>query len=252
MRLPVKHKQHTRHVVITGASGGLGSACAAAFAAPGTVLGLHYAHNIAAIQALAEKCTCSNAIPYLIESDFSMPGAAASAAMIIEQAHAQLDVLILNAGITVNALLVHAAETDWDTLFTVNYRSQVQLISRLAETCLGTGSHVIVTGSLAGLRGQKGSSAYAASKAALVGYVSDAAQRYGSNGICVNAILPGWLKTAITETMTEKQFARAVSENVLGRGATCEEIAAFTTYLAGTKHISGQLFCLDSRGDFRF
>ena len=243
----MKHVPETRHVVITGASGGLGSACAAAFAAPGTILGLHYARQTAKIQVLTEQITCKEATPYVIQADFCVSSDVSAAAALIEQANERLDVLILNAGIAQNSLLVHTAESEWDTIFAVNYRSQVQLLSRLAETCLAPGSHVIVTGSLVGLRGQKGSSAYAASKAALMGYVADAARLYGDRGICVNGILPGWLKTAMTSTVPEEQFERAISENVLGRGADCEEIAAFTKYLAGTKHISGQLFCLDSR-----
>lgn len=243
----MKHVPETRHVVVTGASGGLGSACATAFAAPGTILGLHYARRTAAVQSLAENVTRHNAIPYLIQADFCMPDAVAYAAALIEQAYERLDVLVLNAGISLSSLLLHTGEAEWDNIFTVNYRSQVQLLSRLAETCLGKGSHVIMIGSLAGLRGQKGSSAYAASKAALMGYVSDAAIRYGSSGICVNGILPGWLKTAISGTISEKQFAAAISENVLGRGATCEEIAETLTFLAETQHISGQLLSLDSR-----
>lgn len=186
-------------------------------------------------------------MPYVIRADFSVPGAAADAAVEIEHAANRLDVLVLNAGITLNKLLVHTREEEWDAVLAVNYRSPVLLLEHLADTCMVSGSHVIITGSLTGLRGRRGLSAYAASKGALMGYVQDAARRYGKKGIRVNGILPGWLKTAMAGSVSEAQFSQAISENCLGRGATCEEIAAFAVYLAGTKHISGQLFSLDSR-----
>jgi 3-oxoacyl-[acyl-carrier protein] reductase len=238
---------YKRHVVITGASGGLGRAFAAAFSSPHTLIGLHCTPRSANGDFPPAAIEERGAAAYIIQADFNVPGAAAAAAADIRQAAERLDVLILNAGITLNKLLLHIREEEWDTVLAVNYRSQVILLECLADTCMASGSHVIITGSLTGQRGQRGLSAYAASKGALMGYVQDAARRYGEKGICINGILPGWLKTAMTGSMSEEQFSRAISENCLGRGASCEEVAAFAVYLAGTHHVSGQLFCLDSR-----
>jgi 3-oxoacyl-[acyl-carrier protein] reductase len=238
---------YKRHVVITGASGRLGRAFAAAFSLPHTLVGLHCTPRSNKEDFPPPGIVESGAVPYIVQADFSVPGAADTAAAEIQKAADRLDVLILNAGITLNKLLLHTREEEWDAVLAVNYRSQAALLARLADTCMGSGSHAIIIGSLTGLRGQRGLSAYAASKGAIIGYVQDAARQYGNKGICVNGILPGWLKTAMSGSLSEEQFSQAISENCLGRGATCEEVAAFAVYLTGTQHISGQLFSLDSR-----
>jgi len=109
------------------------------------------------------------------------------------------------------------------------------------------GSHIILTGSLVGLRGQKAISSYSASKGAVHGLVRDAAKKLAKKNIFVNEIIPGLLKTEITKDVDEKKFSEMISENILGRGTTCEEAAETVVFLTTLKNVSGQSFFLDSR-----
>jgi len=104
-----------------------------------------------------------------------------------------------------------------------------------------------LTGSLVGLRGEITLSSYAASKGAVHGLVRDSAKKLALKNIHVNEIIPGLLRTAITQNVDDDEFAELVSENVLGRGTTCEEVAKTVVFLTTLKNVSGQSFFLDSR-----
>ncbi|MCX7005002.1 MAG: SDR family NAD(P)-dependent oxidoreductase [bacterium] len=236
-----------RHVVITGASRGLGRALALAFAAPHVSLGIHYGHADAAARAVAAAVQARGAQAYLIRVDLSATDAAGQIAAQVHDHGAALDVLILNAGVVRVAALVRTSSAAWDHILEINYRQQARLAQQLGETLLGRGSHLLAVGSLAGLRGGAGVAAYAAAKGALLGFVRDAAARWGARGICVNAILPGILATAMTSDLTTAASRALAHENVLGAPTTPDEVAAFAVHLCGTRHISGQLFALDSR-----
>jgi len=109
------------------------------------------------------------------------------------------------------------------------------------------GAHIIFTGSLVGMRGQKALSSYSASKGAIHGLVCDAAKRLANKNILVNEIIPGLLKTEMTKEIDDKKFSEMVSENVLGRGTSCEEVAKTVAFITTLKNVSGQSFFLDSR-----
>ncbi len=238
---------HTRHIVITGASRGLGRAIAHEFAAPGARIGVHYARNKHAAERTAAALAKKGAAPYLIRADFLNEDAVASAVGRITAQKPDVDVLVLNAGTADERLLVRTSETDWDRTMDVNCRAPVKLLNALADSCFCAGSHVIMIGSLVGLRGHAGLSAYAAAKGALLGFVRDAAARLGPRGIFVNAIMPGLLRTDMMSQIDDREFCRMASENVLGRPTTCEEVAKFIAFLSTLHNVSGQVFALDSR-----
>jgi len=236
-----------RHVLVTGASNGLGRALALAFAAPGVRLGIHYASRAHDANDTAHMAEQRGASVYLSRADFSAEHAWPSLLHDVEEQRLPLDVLVLNAGAARPKRIINMTENDWDAVLNVNYRAHVHLLNALSARRLRHGSHVLVTGSLVGLRGEIGLSAYAASKGALLGFVRDVARRLGPRGICVNAILPGVLRTAMTAGMTDEQFAAAARENALGRGSTCEEIARAAVFITTLRNASGQVFALDSR-----
>jgi len=238
---------HTRHIVITGASRGLGRAVAHEFAAPGARIGVHYARNRHAAEKTAAALVEKGAAPYLIRADFLNDDAVASAVDCIAAQETDVEVLVLNAGTADERLLVKTSEMDWDRTLDVNCRAPVRLLNALADSCLCAGSHVIMTGSLVGLRGHAGLAAYAAAKGALLGFVRDAAGRFGPRGIFVNAIMPGLLRTDMMSQIDDHEFCRMASENVLGRPTTCEEVAKFIAFLSTLHNVSGQVFALDSR-----
>jgi 3-oxoacyl-[acyl-carrier protein] reductase len=240
-------QQRARHIVITGASRGLGRALALAFAAPHVLLGLHYGTAAAAARAVANAVHARGARAYLMGVDLTSATAAEQIAAQVRGHGAALDVLVLNAGMVHEAPLVRTSGDEWDRVIDINYRQQARLAQQLGETLLRRGSHLLAVGSLAGLRGGAGVAAYAAAKGALLGFVRAAARRWGARGICVNAILPGILATDMTNDLRSAAARALARENVLGTPATPGEVAAFVVHLCGTRHISGQLFALDSR-----
>jgi 3-oxoacyl-[acyl-carrier protein] reductase len=159
----------------------------------------------------------------------------------------RLDVLVNNAGITRDGLLVMFREDDWDRVQGVNLtgpflttRACVPLMEKAG------GGHIVNIASRSGTKGKAGQSAYSASKAGLVGLTFTAARELGPGNIRVNAVLPGYLPTDMGAS-SENAMAMAREHSALGRLADPAETASFIAWLVGTAGITGRVFDLDSR-----
>lgn len=168
---------------------------------------------------------------------------------LIEQVVARwnsLDVIVCNAGIASSHLLVRLAPEDWDNVLATNLTGTFHCL-RAAGTYMlqqGHGS-ILVIGSYAGMQGDVGQAAYAASKAGLFGLVKSAAREWGGNNIRVNAVMPGWHKTELTtDAMPD---ATDLQAHALGRTPDLEDIARSLYRLALAGDVSGQIWNLDSR-----
>jgi 3-oxoacyl-[acyl-carrier protein] reductase len=188
----------------------------------------------------------ADAHAYSVHADFSDTKAAVPVADAVRATRLPLDVLVLNAGIAGVARLVNIAESQWDQVMTVNFRSPVRLVEEL-DDCMAPHGHIIAIASLVGLRGSVGLTAYAAAKGSLLGYVRDAAARLGSRGIHVNAMIPGLMRTAMMADVTQDEFSALEAENVLGHATTIAEIARMAVGIAALDGVSGQTFSCDSR-----
>ena len=129
----------------------------------------------------------------------------------------------------------------------INYQVQVKIIEELSENHFAENAHIIIIGSYVGLKGRKGLAAYASGKGAIIGFALDAAKRLAAKNICVNVVLPGWLKSDMTAQINDDEFRKNISENLLGRGNNIKEIAEFIFNISKMQNISGQIFALDSR-----
>jgi len=238
---------HSKHIVITGASGGLGKEIALAFARDDSLIGLHYSKNEDAVSELSKQITGKGADSYLIQSDFSKESSAGTFVDKIYSQKQKINVLILNAGAITENLLLKTSESEWDKIMMINYQTPVKILDALAENSLAENCHVIIIGSHTGLKGKNGLAAYSAGKGALIGFTVDAAKKYAKKNILVNVILPGWLKTEMTRSISDIDFKKNVSENLLGRPTDTKEVAEFILSLTKMKNISGQVFALDSR-----
>ena len=236
-----------RHVVITGASGGLGRALCLRLAERQALLGLHYVARAAEAEQAARDAARRGARSYRLRADFTAPGAVESIARQVAEQHLPVDLLVLNAGLLHEAPLVRTTSAEWDRVIAVNLHAPVALAERFFEALLRPGSHIVAVASMVGLRGHAGLAAYAAAKAGLIGFVRDAAARYGCRDVCVNAIVPGILATAMTAHINRAAYARMCAENALGRPTTCAEVAEAVAALTQLRHMSGQVVCLDSR-----
>lgn len=159
-----------------------------------------------------------------------------------------LSILINNAGITADVPMLKMDETAWQTVMQTNLTGAFYCARRALPLLLREESGLILNiGSYSALRPPFGQCAYAAAKAGLLGLTQSLAQEYGPHQIRVNAVLPGFLPTKMSRPAFEKHASSILAAHVLGRLNTLEEAAGFMLMLARMKHISGQIFQLDSR-----
>lgn len=211
-----------KHLVITGASGGLGKAIVEVFAVA--------SWEIVAPTHSELDVTDLVAIQGYFESR-------------------PVDLLICAAGIIRDAPLSRLDESSWDEVLAVNYHgAAICAAAVLPQMIEKQSGHVIFISSHSAIHPPHGQGAYATAKAALLGLTANLAQRNGRHGVRVNTILPGFLETAMTESVSVKRRAEILNDHVLGRFNTPATVARFIHYLHHELiHTSGQVFQLDSR-----
>jgi len=160
----------------------------------------------------------------------------------------RIDLLVNNAGITMDGPFARMSESDWDAAVDTNLRGAF-LCSRAALRLMtrARSGHIVHVGSYSALRPPPGQANYAAAKAGLTGLTKSLAAEYGPRNIRVNCVLPGFLETRMTASLQEKAIAAARDRHVLGRFNTVTDAARFIAFLDGMAHVSGQVFQLDSR-----
>jgi 3-oxoacyl-[acyl-carrier protein] reductase len=224
-------------VVITGSSGGLGSALQSEF----------QAHGWQVIAASRSPSTATEPVVSL-RLDVTQPAEIAAAADEVIKRFGRVDAWINNAGITADGLCSQLRDEDWQRVLDVNLRGAFLCARAIVPHMIRRrDGHIINISSYGGRAGAAGQSNYAAAKAGLFGLTQSLARELGSRNVRVNAILPGVLPTAMTASLSAEQLEAFARANVLGRINDLEEVARFTRFLAGTRNISGQLFQLDSR-----
>lgn len=225
--------------MITGSAGGLGSALLNAFEAAGflVVAGYHRKPpevTSARVWALSMDVTSSEAVREGVARALERWG--------------HLDVLINNAGIARDGLVPTLGVEEWDRVMDVNLKGAFlccrAAIPRMVERRQG---HVVNIASYGGRVGRGGQANYAASKAGLLGLTQSLAREFGGDNLQINAVLPGFLRTALVGNLTEKQLAEHAAANTLGRLNELDEVARFVVFLTSLRNVSGQVFQLDSR-----
>ena len=152
------------------------------------------------------------------------------------------------AGVAVDALLPHQTEDGWDRLVAVNLTGAMHCARAAAGPLSKAGrGHIVNIGSYAGLAGGRGQSAYAATKAGLIGLTSALASELAASDIRVNAVLPGVLPTPMTAQLHPEVLQHLQKANRLNRLNSISEVARFVVFLTGMENVSGQVFQLDSR-----
>lgn len=160
----------------------------------------------------------------------------------------RIDVLVNNAGLTGDKLFARLEEADWDAVLDTNLKGAF-LCSRAAAKRMikQRDGSIIQIGSYSALHPPIGQTAYAASKAGLIGLTKSLAKELGPRNIRVNCVLPGFLETRMTAALSEEARTAALARHALGRFNTVEEAARFVRALCSLTHVSGQVFQLDSR-----
>jgi 3-oxoacyl-[acyl-carrier protein] reductase len=233
--------------VVTGAGRGIGRAIALKFAAAGAdiVCVSRTAENsekvAAEVRALGRRA-------WALAVDVSDPVAIAAAAEQILADAGKVDVLVNNAGVTKDGLLMRMSEADWDTVLNTNLRGAFLFTKAFTRAFLKQRSgRIINLASVIGLIGNAGQCNYAASKAGLIGLTKSVAKEFGSRGVTCNAIAPGFIETDMTAVLDEKLKEGLLKQIPLGRFGSGDDIAEAALYLAGPggRYVTGQVLTVD-------
>ncbi|WP_426730510.1 3-oxoacyl-[acyl-carrier-protein] reductase [Myxococcus faecalis] len=232
-------------VLVTGGSRGIGRACAVAFAKAGasTVI-ISYAGNEAAAQETVGLLTAAGAKAESVRFDVSDTAACAAAIEGIVKNHGRLDVLVNNAGMAVDGLVMRVKDDDWDKQLDANLRGPFALIRAASRPMMKQRSGAIVNvTSVVGDMGNPGQSAYSAAKAGLVGLTKTVAKELSSRGIRVNAVSPGFISTDMTAHLNDELRQKMVEGIPLGRLGSPEEVAQAVLFLSGdaSSYITGEV-----------
>jgi 3-oxoacyl-[acyl-carrier protein] reductase len=219
--------------LVTGASQGIGEAIARRLAAAGaTVLVAARSEEKAAVVAAA--IVEAGGAAEAVRLDVADPESVSTVFKGIVERHGKLDVLVNNAGITDDGLLLRMSKASWDRVIATDLTG-VFLVSQEAVKLMmkkRIAGRIVNVGSVVGLMGNAGQANYAAAKAGVVGFTMSLAREIGSRGITVNAVAPGYIETAMTGALNDEQREALAAKIVLGRLGTGEDVAGAVLYLA--------------------
>lgn len=230
--------------IITGSSRGLGKSIALAFGKSGYKVVVHYMKNKKAAEEVAAYI--NDAIVF--QADVRKAGEVKTMVDSVMEKWGRVDVLINNAGVTRESLMIKTSEEDFDDVMGTNLKGPFNLIHAVGSQMMKQKSgHIINISSYAGVKGKAGLSAYSASKAGLVGLTKTAAKELSRYNIMVNAVLPGYMLTDMGIDSTEKAKELALKDSLVKEYSDPKNVAEFICTLTQTKGVSGQVFNLDSR-----
>lgn len=233
--------------VVTGAGRGIGRAIALKLAAEGAAVAcvsrtMENAEKVAAeIRTMARK-----AWSYAV--DVADSGAVNAAAEKILADAARVDVLVNNAGVTRDGLLMRMSDEDWDAVLDTNLKGTFLFTKAFTRAFVRQRSgRIINVASVIGLIGNAGQANYAASKAGLIGFTQSVARELASRGITVNALAPGFIETDMTSALTPELKAEVLKRIPLNRFGQAEDVADAAVFLAGpgARYITGQVLTVD-------
>jgi 3-oxoacyl-[acyl-carrier protein] reductase len=228
---------------VTGGSRGIGRATAEALAEQGAHVVLTYVGNEAQAREAVEAMLKAGGKAEAVRLDVGDGAAAEQAIADAAKRLGRLDVLVANAGVAVDSLLLRIKDEDFDRILSVNLKGAVACARAAIKVMMRAKTgRVIFVSSVVGEMGNPGQTAYAASKAALFGVAKSLAKEYASRSITVNALAPGYVDTDMTSIMTGEQREKVVAGIPLGRTGTAREIATAIAYLASDEaaYITGQ------------
>ncbi len=225
-----------RSVLVTGGNRGIGAAIAKAFADAGDKVAVTYRSGEPPAGYLGVKCDVTDAEQ--VEAAF----------VEIEAAQGPVEVLVANAGITRDTLLLRMSDDDWTSVLDTNLTGSFRVAKRAAKGMLRQRKgRIVLISSVVGLLGSPGQVNYAASKAGLVGMARSMARELGSRGITANVVAPGFVETDMTAELPDETRKQYLGQIPLGRYASVEEIAAVVRWISSEEagYITGAVIPVD-------
>jgi 3-oxoacyl-[acyl-carrier protein] reductase len=243
----MKHDFSNTVALVTGAGRGIGKAVALAFAKAGASVAC-VSRTEANAQAVANEIAAAGGTARAYALDVAKAAEVNTAVEKILADFKKVDVLVNNAGITRDGLLMRMSEEDWDAVLRTNLDGAFFLTRALSRSFLKQRSgRIINISSVIGLIGNAGQANYAASKAALIGLTKSVAREFASRGITCNAVAPGFIETDMTSALNEELRGKVMGQIPLARFGTPDDIAQTVLFLASPSaaYITGQVLAVD-------
>jgi 3-oxoacyl-[acyl-carrier protein] reductase len=230
--------------LVTGGSRGIGRACCEALAEQGATVVVNYVKGEAAAREVADAITAKGGTADIAGFDVADSKAVDAAVDTLVKRHGRIDVLVANAGISIDGLLLRLKDEDLDRLFATNVRGAIACARACSRGMMrARWGRIVFMSSVVGEMGNVGQTAYAASKAALLGAAKSIAREYASRNLTVNVVAPGYVDTDMTSSMSAEMKDQLVKFVPLGRTGHAREVAAACVYLASEEagYVTGQV-----------
>ena len=234
--------------LVTGGSRGIGRAVCLELARQGAAVAVNYGGNSQAAEETVKLCRELGVEAESFQADVASPAACEALVAAVKERFGKLDILVNNAGIARDGLLMTAKEEDFSQTLDTNLKGAYFCTKAAAKVMLRQKyGRIVCLSSVVGLRGNPGQTAYAASKAGLLGLVKAAAKELAGRDITVNAVAPGFIETDMTAVLPEKAKDAMLSTIPKGRPGSPEDVARAVAFFAmpESAYITGQVLCVD-------
>jgi 3-oxoacyl-[acyl-carrier protein] reductase len=237
-----------KNCIVTGGSRGIGKAIALTFAKLGANIAITYSRSADAANDVVSEIEKSGSKGIALQADATDYSKAEEVIAKVIEEWGSLDVLVNNAGITKDNLILRMNEEQWDAVINTNLKSVFNYSKAAAKPMMrARGGSIINIGSVVGISGNAGQSNYAASKAGLIGFTKSYAKELASRNIRANVVAPGYIMTEMTENLDEKVLESIKQETPLGRAGNPEEVSNVVAFLASdlSSYITGEVLRVD-------
>lgn len=234
--------------LVTGGGRGIGRAICLELAKAGFDVCINYAASSAAAEQTAEECKAFGVQAVALQADVTNPAECQTLVDTAAKIFGRLDVLVNNAGVNADKLILRMQEADFDKVIDTNLKGAFFCSKAACKLMMRQRyGRIINLSSVVGLHGNAGQSNYAASKAGLIGLTKSLAKEFAARGVTVNAVAPGFIETDMTAAMPEAAKTAALAAVPAGRIGAPAEVAHAVAFLASEEaaYITGQVLCVD-------
>ncbi|MDR1379368.1 MAG: 3-oxoacyl-[acyl-carrier-protein] reductase [Synergistaceae bacterium] len=243
-----KNAEKRRVALITGAGRGIGRAIALELGKKGLDIAVNYKSSASAAEELCGEIASFGVTAEAFKADVSKAGDVGLLFKAVEESMGAVQVLVNNAGITRDNLLMRMKEEEWQDVIAANLNSVFYCTKEVIRGMMrARWGRIVCVASVVGLVGNAGQANYSATKAGLIGFAKSVAREYAGKGITVNVVAPGFIETDMTGVLNEKARVAALQQIPVGRWGRPEDVAKAVAFFASeeSEYITGQILAID-------